>query len=71
MKVETNVISIMSLIMQKLSRLGARMITALAAALISALLIFASPEIGIAGAVGGVVAGGIAAVLLHPHARVQ
>ena len=54
--------------LRRISRLGARSLTALITALIAAVLLFASPEIGIAGAIGGVVMGGISAVLMRPHA---
>jgi hypothetical protein len=50
------------------ARLGARMICACAAALIAAVLIFSAPEVGMIGAIGGVVMGGISAVLVRPHA---
>lgn len=52
---------------RRIARLGARTITALVAALIAAVLLFASPEIGLAGAIGGVIVGGISAVLIRPH----
>ncbi len=49
------------------SRLGARMIAACATALFAAVLLFAAPEVGVAGAVGGIIVGGISAFLFHPH----
>jgi membrane associated rhomboid family serine protease len=48
-------------------RIGARTLTGMAIALLSAVLLFASPEIGLAGAIGGVVFGGISAMLMRPH----
>lgn len=53
--------------LRRISRLGARSLTALFTALLAAVLLFASPEIGIAGAIGGVVVGGISAILMRPH----
>lgn len=58
----------MNLIIKSVSRLGARMIVACITALIAATLIFAAPEVGIAGAFGGVILAGISAILIHPHA---
>lgn len=51
----------------RLHRLGARTLTAMAAALIAAVLLFLSPEIGLAGAIGGVVVGAVSAILIRPH----
>lgn len=47
--------------------LGVRTLTGLAAALVSASLIFAAPEVGIAGVASGVGVGIISAVLMRPH----
>ncbi|HZY62630.1 MAG TPA: hypothetical protein VFE38_08895 [Edaphobacter sp.] len=52
----------------RLSRLGTRMIVGCIAAFIAAMLIFSAAEIGVAGAIGGVIVGGISAVLVKPHA---
>jgi membrane associated rhomboid family serine protease len=55
-------------LLKSVSRLGTRTIMACVTGLIAACLIFAAPEVGIAGAIGGVVMGGISAILVHPHA---
>ena len=52
---------------KKLTQLGPRMLAGLAAALFAAALIFATPEVGVAGAVGGAVCAGVSAVLMLPH----
>jgi hypothetical protein len=54
-------------IIARVQRLGARTLTAMATALIASVLLFLSPEIGLAGAISGVVVGGISAVLMRPH----
>ncbi len=51
-------------------RLGGRTVTGMATALVASLLICAAPEVGLLGAIGGVVVGGISAVLMRPHALV-
>lgn len=52
-------------------RTPSRDIAACATALVAGILIFASPEIGIAGAITGVVCGGVSAVLFHlPRLRI-
>jgi membrane associated rhomboid family serine protease len=48
--------------------IGARMIAGCVTGLIAATLIFVSPEVGIAGAIGGVAMGVVSAVLVRPHA---
>jgi len=53
-----------------LRRLGVRTIAAMMTAFLAALLLFLSPEIGIGGAVGGLVVGVVSAILVHPHSRV-
>jgi len=53
-------------LLHNFSRLGTRMIAACVSALIAAILIFASPEVGVLGAIGGLVMGGISAVLVQP-----
>ena len=55
------------LVVRRFARLGTRTLAGMAAALTAALLLLASPEIGIAGAIGGVVVGGVSAVLIRPH----
>jgi membrane associated rhomboid family serine protease len=59
--------SLMTVMFRRFSQLGTRVIIGCATALLAAVLICASPEIGIFGAVGGVVFGGISAALFHPH----
>ena len=46
---------------------GPRLIAACVTGLIGAILIFAAPEVGIAGAIGGVAMGAVSAVLVRPH----
>ena len=52
---------------QRIAQLGTRMIMACVTALVAAVLIFSAPEVGIAGAIGGLVAGGISVALFKPH----
>lgn len=52
-------------LLHNFSRLGTRMIAACVTALIAAILIFAAPEVGFLGAIGGLVMGGISAVLVQ------
>jgi len=47
------------------------MLMGYSAALFSAVLIFSAPEVGVAGAFGGVVLGGISAILLRPQLAVR
>jgi membrane associated rhomboid family serine protease len=47
---------------------GTRLIAACITGLCAAILIFAAPEVGIAGAIGGVAMGAVSAVLVRPHA---
>jgi hypothetical protein len=57
-------------IMARIARMGTRTITAMVAALLAAVLLFLSPEIGLASAIGGVFVGAVSAVLLRPHGHV-
>jgi hypothetical protein len=59
--------SLVTLMLRRFGQLGTRVIVGCATALIAAVLICASPEIGILGAVGGVFFGGVSAALFHPH----
>lgn len=46
---------------------GGRMIAGCLTGLAAAALIFAAPEVGIAGAIGGVAMGVVSAILVRPH----
>jgi ABC-type lipoprotein release transport system permease subunit len=59
--------SFLVLAYRKFSELGVRTLLGCATALIAAVLIFSAPEIGVVGAFGGVVIGGISAVLVRPQ----
>jgi hypothetical protein len=67
MKRATELGSFMLFAFRKFAQLGARTLFGCATALIAAVLIFSAPEVGIIGACGGIVLGGISAALIRPH----
>ena len=54
-------------IVQRFRSMGARMLTGCCAALVCAVLIFSSPEVGLFGMGAGVVSGMISVVLIRPQ----
>jgi ABC-type lipoprotein release transport system permease subunit len=70
MKRARKVGSFIIVVLRKFGQLGTRMLMGCSAALLAAVLIFSAPEVGVAGAFGGVVLGGISAILLRPQLHI-
>ena len=60
-------VSFAAYVIRKFMALGTRTLMGCAAALISAVLIFSAPAVGLLGVAGGVGIGVISAVLIGPH----
>jgi ABC-type lipoprotein release transport system permease subunit len=67
MKTVRKLSSLMLYAIGKFRDLGARTLLGCASALIAAILVFAAPEVGIAGACSGLAFGVVSAVLIHPR----